>query len=739
MTSYRTETLSFTLHDNSFDLEASASSLGQITIKVVTASSEELVTGLHVDAAHGDANEGYEIRLSGHCDVAALRLIVGLSAQEPVAFLRLELVTDQPAELRYVALSGLASGAFDRCWKQGWQSWSPAYVTALSAPDEVLADGLLTGFGEPVKELSSFDVGVLAGPRVALCAGFLSADRFLGCVTVEGRSLACSWLAGGLAVDAGDVVGLEPLRIELSDDPETALARYGDAVADAAATEVSDSAPTGWCSWYYYYAAVREEDLLANLRFLEGHRRELPVEFVQLDDGYQSDIGDWRDWNDRFPGGAKRIANEIHRANFKAGLWLAPFLASENSRLAREHPDWFVRDALGHPVVAVRNWDQANYALDLTNPAVRDWLQRLFVEVFEDWGFDYVKVDFVFAAAVPGSRHSGRHTPLEAYREGLAIIRRAAGDRFVLGCGAMQLASVGLVDGMRIGPDVAPWWRARGPRQPDGSRLQIPRLNGAPAAEAAIRNTLQRAWSHRRLWLNDPDCVLVRNSRTRLSPSEIQSLATVIGLSGGMVVLSDNLTELEDSALATLSFILPPLPSAAVVRNALDSDLPYRLELDAGERLIVAVFNWEDEERDLTLAVSTAEVFDVWAQVSLGVTRGHLTLPRVPAHGCRLLALSPADDRPRILGTSFHIGQGLHEVESELYDPSTSTMAIRLNPVPVRSGSLWVRWPDGEPQIDGPYDSITIRDGVIRLDLTIDQPTQLTLRPRGQQVQPGNA
>ena len=57
----------------------------------------------------------------------------------------------------------------------------------------------------------------------------------------------------------------------------------------------------------------------------------------------------------------------------------------------------------------------------------------------------------------PGPRHSGTD-PITAYREGLEVIRDAAGDAYLLGCGAPILPSVGLLDAMRVSPDTAPEW-----------------------------------------------------------------------------------------------------------------------------------------------------------------------------------------------------------------------------------------------------------------------------------------
>ena len=45
----------------------------------------------------------------------------------------------------------------------------------------------------------------------------------------------------------------------------------------------------------------------------------------------------------------------------------------------------------------MQNWGQDCYALDLTRPDVIEWLKSVFRTVCEEWGFDYVKIDFIYA------------------------------------------------------------------------------------------------------------------------------------------------------------------------------------------------------------------------------------------------------------------------------------------------------------------------------------------------------
>jgi hypothetical protein len=55
-------------------------------------------------------------------------------------------------------------------------------------------------------------------------------------------------------------------------------------------------------------------------------------------------------------------------------------------------------------------------------------------------------------------------------------------------------------------------------------------------------------------------------------------------------------------------------------------------------------------------------------------------------------------------------------------------MLLRLAPVAARSASIWVRWPYSSFAIDGGYDSAQLKDGVLRVDLTIDQPVDLAIK-----------
>jgi alpha-galactosidase len=254
----------------------------------------------------------------------------------------------------------------------------------------------------------------------------------------------------------------------------------------------------GWCSWYTYWNSVTAEDILANLAVIVSE--DLPIEVVQIDDGYQANIGDWLQDRPGF-GDVGEVARRILDAGRVPGIWTTPFLVGAKSEFAIRHSDWLVDGA----VACEHHWGQAVRVLDVTHPDAAEHLRTVFATLRER-GFAFHKIDFTYGGAMVGRRYEDV-TPIQAYRQGLRLIREGLGpDSIILGCGAPLLPSIGLVDAMRISPDVMPAW------EPELGDISQPSMRSALAAGRA------RAWMHGQLWVNDPDCVLVRPEVERPEP-----------------------------------------------------------------------------------------------------------------------------------------------------------------------------------------------------------------------------
>lgn len=590
------------------------------------------------------------LRREGDEHEPALLLSIVLYEDHPFAVFDAELANTSAAKLKVAAFHLLDGAKIDlgfpaATWgfyKHGWQSWSPALVLDCAGEDVPLAAPVVAPGTQPearhgrfVSEMMTAVVSSETGR--GLVAGFITTADQLSQLWLdrESQTLTAASYADGVSVAPGGRLVSERLLLEPSSAPLEAMERYGDALGRAMGAAPPEKVATGWCSWYCFWQGVNEDQLVANLDELARERNALPLEYVQVDDGWQADIGDWLEVNEKFPHGLKWLVDQVHARGFKAGLWLAPFLMGANSRLYREHPEWAVQYKPGKPFIAMQNWGQDCFALDLTRPEVIEWIGTVFRAVCEDWGFDYVKIDFIYAGAVDGIRYDPNVTRAQAYRRGLEAVRESVGERFVLGCGNPMGASVGLVDGARIGPDVAPYWL------PDGASAQAARERmGEPSCFNAVRNSITRWWMHGRLWQNDPDCLLARDSETALTADEVRSLATVIAMSGGMVLDSDDLTALTPDRREIISLLLPPYGKAARPLDLFEGDLPRLLELDCGTHRMLLVFNWGNEPQviEVPLPAGTLRVVDAWEGEDLRAIEGPMHLD-LPAHGCRLLAI----------------------------------------------------------------------------------------------------
>jgi len=336
--------------------------------------------------------------------------------------------------------------------------------------------------------------------------------------------------------------------IPLSSDPYLALEEYARQLGKKNGVKKNEApVPTGWCSWYYYYTSISEKIILDNLREIKN--KSLPIEFFQIDDGYQKEIGEWLVPNSKFPAGMQFLADEIKKVGLKPGIWLAPYLVRERSSFFQLYPEAVLKDEKGEPIPAIFQpiWGFSNtYCLDITHPIAIDYLETVFKTISKDWGYTYLKLDFLYAGLLDGVSYNTKLSPSQRYRHSLEMIRKIVGkNTFLLGCGAPLIPSIGYFDGMRIGCDVTPFWG------PEITRNWL-RDKHALCTEKALINTLNRSFMHRNLWLNDPDCLIIRKDKNKMSYNQTLLMATVMGLSGGMLLISDNLSSIDANRLPIL-------------------------------------------------------------------------------------------------------------------------------------------------------------------------------------------
>lgn len=295
---------------------------------------------------------------------------------------------------------------------------------------------------------------------------------------------------------------------------------------------------TGWTSWYNYYTDITPDIILHNLEALGSHR--VPLDVVQIDDGWQHAVGDWLKTNSRFPGGMGILADEVHKRGYKAGLWLAPFIAEEKSELLHDHPDWFLRNSDGTLVKAGHNpgWSGFFYSLDFSNPAVQSYLTEVFDLVLNQWHFDLVKLDFLYATCRKPPEGMTRG---QVMFESMHFLRSIAGQRLILACGVPLGSAFGQVDFCRIGGDVSPKWEDR--------LLAAVHYRERVSTVAALRNTIGRRHLNGTVFWNDPDVSILRTTGNSLSQEQRHTLFLLNQALGGLLFTSDDISAYSDDQL----------------------------------------------------------------------------------------------------------------------------------------------------------------------------------------------
>lgn len=324
----------------------------------------------------------------------------------------------------------------------------------------------------------------------------------------------------------------------------------------------------GWTSWYQHFTHISADLLTKNLKSIANSG--LPFRHFQIDDGWQTAVGDWFSVKPAFPRGMADMAAQIRANGLTPGLWLAPFVAAAQSELVRRNPDWLLKDRHGKPLKAGWNpmWGGWYYALDFYHTGVRDYLSGVFHTVLDKWGYELVKLDFLFAVclAPPAGKTRGA-----VMWEAMEFLRTQVGSRQILACGAPLGSCFGQADYCRIGGDIHLDWEHR--------PLRWLRHRERVSTLAALRSTLGRWQLHGRAFVNDPDVFILRTQKQQLTPAQQNTILTINVLLGGLLFTSDDVGDYTPEQQAELESVLDWRGSVIQEVRALQNDV-FRIDFD---------------------------------------------------------------------------------------------------------------------------------------------------------------
>jgi len=183
-----------------------------------------------------------------------------------------------------------------------------------------------------------------------------------------------------------------------------------------------------WCGWGYEFN-VTPKQMLGTVPKL----KEMGIKWATLDDRWFDTYGDWNPRNETFPGDSiKQMVDDFHKQGILAQLWWLPLGAEDGqgkweshkyivSKVAKEHPDWFILDKNGKHGRMTR--DLA--ALCPAVPEVQSYFKQLTEKFIRDWGFDGSKLDNIYSMPAcynPAHHHKSPQDSVNAMADVYRII-----------------------------------------------------------------------------------------------------------------------------------------------------------------------------------------------------------------------------------------------------------------------------------------------------------------------------
>lgn len=424
-------------------------------------------------------------------------------------------------------------GRRDKCFLNGYQSWTDTkeftlfdYVRNVNLHSKALVNrfsfdryGDAAFYKYAILKLHGYDVFYSRGKKNI----FLLNDNYKTSYLVfeidrKNGDLSLRSDFDGISVKAGEEI--------------TVLSYYRERGYDAGIRLLDELYPKkevkkifGYTSWYNHYQNINEEKILENLAAVDDK-----FNLFQIDDGYETFVGDWLDVSkEKFPNGLKGVVDKIHDKGLMAGIWLAPFVAEKNSRLYKERYDWLKKDEKGKPVKCGANWS-GFYALDLENGEVKEYIKKC-LQYYIDLGFDFFKLDFLYAASLP--LYDGK-TRSQTAEEAYSLLRETLKDKLILGCGATVFNCIGKFDYLRVGPDVSLKF--------DDAWFMHYMHRERISTKVTLLNTVFRSFMDGRFFGNDPDVFLLRDDNIYMNEKQKKSLITLNALFGSVIMTSDNVS-----------------------------------------------------------------------------------------------------------------------------------------------------------------------------------------------------
>jgi hypothetical protein len=499
--------------------------------------------------------------------------------------------------------------------------------------------------------------------------------------------------ATGYQLDPGETFHLDLCMLIFHPNPFNALIALRDAmvVLNLFRSFSNNDAWVGWMTWYNQEAHLRggfgatgntcasEAVAVEQSHFIrDSGLRRYGLKDVVIDDGYQRNLhlGEWLETTSMFPTGMQGVAGKVRQLGMTPGVWIAPFVATEDSPVYKEHPDWFVRYAFDwyHADPPVRAFE-----FDPTAPGALDWLLDIY-QTFKGWGYRFFKNDFSggLISSQGKQYYNRKQTGLMRWRWTWRKIKEALGGDGVCSiqlCGANNIGGIGIVDSVPTGNDVGPCvgdkeWRT--------------------ISQDAGTTGINRWWQNKHFFICDPDNLEVAeykdyrlyqdkvdfDYKMAMTWDEARVRATLVVAVGGNIVLGDRLTLLDPGKIAIIKKTLPLYGESAIPLDMFEQTIPclwwHHLSKPWGSWEVLSVVNFGESSLVKEIPLSRMGLrgdqiliaWEFWDEIQhLDIADGVL-LAVVKPHSVKTFRITAIEkDRPALVASSFHFTMGGVEVK----------------------------------------------------------------------------
>lgn len=545
----------------------------------------------------------------------------------------------------------------------------------------------------------------------------------------------------GFSLAPNATLTTEPLLVQ-SGEPIGLLHTWADRAQEELKPKLWPTIPAGWVGWSWvdpFRIEQYEEVLRRNAKAIRERLPglDIPYLWVSLGNLENREPGNWLKWNRKgFPTPPQKLIQDLNAQGFQFGLWMGSFWVSSQLKdeVARLQDAFLRKD--GKLLTVPHRELGAVYILDPTHPKTHEHLRNVLGK-YREWGVRYYMIDFLYSISgstpgnfVPSSYHNAGLIPgPETYREGLKVIREAAGpETYLLASTGPTLQSIGLMDGVRAGTDYGEGRPLDGPGKGFWpATFVINKSDYWTSHRRATEAMATHFFMHGKLFVADSGNVLSVDQP--IPVDEARMSATIFGLNGSPIMLGDDIARLSEDRLGFIRKVFPRLLEAATPLDLFESadpatptlfHLPVKTAWDGYD--LYAVFNYGPSAVRRRIEAGEGKVaWDFWNERYLGAVAPALDV-EVPAESVRLLRVMKRRDHPWLLSTDLHVRQGQAEISNVRWEGNALTIEAQ-RPAGTK-GSVFVHAPKGYSLAD-PKGLFLAKDGVdgsliIRVALEFD-------------------